>query len=539
MIALVEAGRAGLFSGRNIYKNIVAGLVVGVVALPLAMAFAIASGVKPEQGLYTAVIAGFIVSVFGGSRVQIAGPTGAFIVILSGITAKYGFDGLQVATLMGGCILMLLGLTRLGSIIRFVPSPVIVGFTSGIGIIIFVGQWKYFFGLHPATAGEHFHERLFYLFQALPHLHGATTGLALLSLGLIVVSPYIMKKIPGPLVAMVVATALQAHFKFDGVATIGSTFGGIPHNFPGFHFPVVTADRLIQLAGPAFAIAGLGAIESLLSATVADGMAGTRHNSNQELIGQGLANILSPLFGGFTATGAIARTATNIRTGGNSPLAGITHSIVLVLIIFFLAPLAASIPLCALAAILFVVAWNMSELHRFAAMCRGAPRNDIIVLLVTFFLTVFVDLVVAVNVGVILAALMFLQRMSVSVRVDRHTNQTLNKEIAPGVMVYTVEGPLFFGAVETFENTLAAIHEDPKVLVLCFRNVPFIDITGIQTLREVINQFSRRHVRIILCELNQRVQAKLQRAGVIGAVGEGNVFPLLEKVLAVTAQPSS
>ena len=538
MIAFLEARRAGLFSDKNIYKNLVAGLVVGIVALPLAMAFAIASGIKPEQGLYTAVIAGFIVSVFGGSRVQIAGPTGAFIVILSGITAKYGFDGLQLATLMGGCILLVLGVARLGSIIKFVPSPVVVGFTSGIGLIIFTGQWKDFFGLHLAVTGEHFHEKLFYLLQVLPHLHPATTGLALLSLFLIIVSPYTLKKIPGPLTAMVVATLVQAYFKFDGVATIGSAFGGIPHSFPAFHFPVVTISKMIQLTGPAFAIAGLGAIESLLSATVADGMAGTKHNSNQELIGQGLANIISPLFGGFTATGAIARTATNIRTGGNSPLAGITHSVVLVLIVLFLSPLAAYIPLCSLAAILFVVAYNMSEMHHFVGMCRSAPRNDVIVLLMTFFLTVFVDLVVAVNAGVILAALMFMQRMTASIRVDLHTSKSLNKDIGHGVMVYTIEGPLFFGAVEIFENTLGAIHEDPKVIVLCFRNVPFIDITGIQTLEEVINRFSSRKVRVILCEANARVHAKLQRAGVIRSIGEANVFPLLEKALAATAQPA-
>jgi SulP family sulfate permease len=424
---------------------------------------------------------------------------------------------------------------RLGSIIKFVPSPVIVGFTSGIGVIIFVGQWKDFFGLHPAAAGEHFHEKLFYLLQALPHFHGTTTALSLLSLALILVSPHLFKKIPGPLTAMVVATALQAYFRFDGVATIGSVFGGIPHGFPGFHFPAITASKLIQLAGPAFAIAGLGAIESLLSATVADGMAGTRHDSNQELIGQGLANIISPLFGGFTATGAIARTATNIRTGGDSPLAGIVHSAVLVLIILFLAPLAAYIPLCALAAILFVVAYNMSEMHRFAGMCLSAPRNDVIVLLVTFFLTVFVDLVVAVNVGVILAALMFLQRMSASVRVECLTSQALNRDIAPGVMVYKIEGPLFFGAVEVFENTLAAIHKDPKVLILSFRNVPFIDITGIQTLEEAVSRFIGRNVRIVFCEMNARVQAKLQRAGVIQIIGAENTFPLLEKALAATA----
>jgi len=535
MIAFLEARRAGLFSSSNILRNIISGIIVAVVALPLAMGFAIASGVKPEQGIYTAIVAGFIVSIFGGSRVQIAGPTGAFIVILSGITAQYGFEGLQIATLMGGCILMLLGVMRLGGIIKFVPSPVIVGFTAGIGVIIFVGQWKEFFGLGPVAAGDPFHERFIHLLKAFPHAHLPTTTLGLLSLFLVVAAPYLFKKIPGPLLAMVVATGLDAYFKFDGVATIGSAFGGIPHTLPAFHLPDVTFSKMIQLAGPALAIAGLGAIESLLSATVADGMTETKHDSNQELIGQGLANILSPLFGGFTATGAIARTATNIRMGGNSPLAGIIHSLTLVLTILFLAPFAAYIPLCSLSAILFVVAYNMSDLHHFARMFRSAPRNDVIVLLITFFLTVFVDLVVAVNVGVILASLMFMKRMALSVRVDRHTSQTLKKNVGPGVMVYTIEGPLFFGAVETFENTMAAIHEDPKIVIFCFRNVPFIDVTGIQALEEAIERFMRRGVRIILCEMNLRVQVKLARAGILGAVGKENIFTILPEALTATA----
>lgn len=531
MIALIEAQRAKLFSRKNLFKNIVAGLVVGVVALPLAMAFAIASGVKPEQGLYTAIIAGLAVSLFGGSRVQIAGPTGAFIVILSGITARYGFEGLQIATLMGGCILVLLGVARLGGIIRYVPSPVVVGFTAGIGVIIFVSQWKDFFGLKPAAAGEHFHEKLLYLFRALPQAHLPTLGLALLSLFLIVVTPRFFKRIPGPLVAMVVATILEAYFKFDGIATIGSAFGGIPRGLPNLHVPDVTLSRIIQLAGPALAIAGLGAIESLLSATVADGMTGTKHNSNQELIGQGLANILSALLGGFTATGAIARTATNIRMGGNSPLAGITHSLTLVLTVLFLAPLADHIPLCSLAAILFVVAYNMSDVHHFAHILRKAPRNDVIILLITFLLTVFVDLVVAVNVGVTIASLMFMQRMSAAARVERHTSQTLKKAVGRGTLVYTIEGPLFFGAVDAFENAMASIHEEPTTVILCFRNVPFADITGIQALESAVSLFVKRGTNVILCELNRRMRVKLKRAGILKIVGKDNVFPVLEKAL--------
>lgn len=328
MIALHEAYRAGLLHRKYWASNLVSGLVVGVVALPLAMAFAIASGVKPEQGLYTAIVAGLLVSVFGGSRLQIAGPTGAFIVILAAITAKYGVEGLQIATLMAGVMLLLMGVAKMGVVIKFIPAPVIVGFTAGIGVIIWVGQWKDFFGL-PKVAGEHFHEKFWHLIEVLPQLHFATTALAVLSLLLVTLSPKIrgLKRIPGPLLAMVVATALQSIFKFDGVVTIGSAFGGIPQTLPAFVLPAVSPARVIELIGPAFTIAMLGAIESLLSAVVADGMAGTRHDSNQELIGQGIANIAAPLFGGFAATGAIARTATNIRNGGTSPVSGIVHAV--------------------------------------------------------------------------------------------------------------------------------------------------------------------------------------------------------------------
>lgn len=536
MIALLEAKRAGLFARGHILQNIVAGLIVGVVALPLAMAFAIASGVKPEHGLYTAIIAGLAVSVFGGSRVQIAGPTGAFIVILAAITAEYGFEGLQIATLMGGCILLLMGALRLGSIIKFIPSPVIVGFTAGIGVIIFVGQLKEFFGL-PNAQGDFFHETLLHYMRALPNLHFETTMLALMSLGLVLLSPRVMKRIPGPLVAMIVATALQAYFQFDGVATIGSAFGGIPQQLPSFQVPDVTLAKVVELAGPAFAIALLGAIESLLSAVVADGMAGTRHGSNQELIGQGIANIAAPLFGGFAATGAIARTATNIRNGGTSPLAGITHAAVLVLIILFLAPLASDIPLAALAAILFVVAYNMSEPHRFVAMARRAPRNDVIILLLTFFLTVFADLIVAVNVGVILATLLFMKRMASSVQLERQNKDRLKKEagqdwdLPRDVLVYSVDGPFFFGVAETMQLTLGNINEELRVLVLRLGRVPYIDITGIQTLEGVIESLRKQNVQVMLCEALPVVAKQLRKAGLYKLVGRENVFSTLSQAL--------
>lgn len=542
MIALLEARRAGLFARRHWLPNLVSGVIVGIVALPLAMAFAIASGAKPEQGLYTAIVAGLVVSTLGGSRLQIAGPTGAFIVILSGITAKYGIAGLQIATLMAGVILLLLGLARMGAIIRFIPDPVIVGFTAGIGVIIWVGQWRDFFGL-PAVGGEHFHQKIWQLTQALPQLHPTTTALAVLSLALVVATPRLpgMRRVPGPLVALVVASAAQAVFHFDGVRTIGSAFGGIPQGLPSFQVPRLAPAEIITLIGPAFTIAMLGAIESLLSAVVADGMAGTRHDSNQELIGQGIANIVVPLFGGIAATGAIARTATNIRNGGTGPLAGIVHALTLLLIVLFLAPLAVNVPLAALAAILFVVAWNMSEVKHFGRMVRRAPRADVAILLVTFTLTVFADLVVAVNIGVILAMLQFLRRMATSVEVRQATDQELSQEFAhlglielpPGVLVYNVEGPFFFGAVETFERALAGTHTDPRVLIIRLRWVPFIDITGLQTLEEVIRDLHRRGVRVMVVGANARVAGKLQRAGIVELIGAHNSIGSFADALAL------
>lgn len=407
MFALQEAWRAGLLRRRYWLPNIVAGLIVGVVALPLGMAFAIASGAKPEQGLYTAIVAGLCVSVFGGSRVQIAGPTGAFIVILADIVARYGIDGLQIATFMAGIILVLLALFRLGAVIRYISPPVIIGFTAGIGVIIWVGQWKDFFGLPVVPAG-HFHQKLWLLIQALPDINWAVTCVSLVSLALVVAPrwlPYRLGRIPGPLLALVVMTLMQAVFGFEWLPTIGSTYGNISRALPTFASLNWEYSKWFQLLGPAMAIAMLGAIESLLSASVADRMAGTRHNSNSELFGQGLANIFSPLFGGFAATGAIARTATNIRSGGSSPIAGIVHAMTLILIILVLAPYASYVPLATLAAILFVVAWNMSEVPHALVLFRRAPWFDTLTLLVTFFFTVFLDLIVAVFVGVVLARL--------------------------------------------------------------------------------------------------------------------------------------
>ena len=547
MIAVLEAHRAGLFARVHWLPNLIAGLVVGIVALPLAMAFAIASGARPEQGIYTAIIGGGLISIFGGSRLQIAGPTGAFIAILAGITAKYGIAGLQVATLMAGVMLLLMGLARMGGVIKFIPAPVVVGFTAGIGVIIFIGQWSEFFGL-PKAVGEHFHEKLWHLLQSLPNAHLPTLSFALFGLLIVLLTPRVklLARVPGPLVAMMVVTLLQMIVQLPGVATIGSAFGGIPTGLPTFVVPEMSVPQIITLIGPAFTIAMLGAIEALLSAVVADGMAGTKHDSNQELIAQGFANIVVPFFGGFAATGAIARTATNVRNGATSPLAGIIHAITLIAVLLFLAPLALHIPLAALAAILFVVAWNMSEVKHFAHLLKTAPVADRLILVITFVLTVFADLVVAVNVGVILAILHFIRRMSDAVETLPVDETELHTELArhgiqqlpPDLLVYEIAGPMFFGAVENFERALVQTHADPKTLIIRLRRVPFMDITGIQVLEEVMRKLRLRGIRVMLCEANERVHAKLERAGVIKEdAADDYVDHLIEAIKKVT--PSS
>lgn len=538
MIALLEARTAGLWTRSQIYNNVLAGLVVGVVALPLAMAFAIASGARPEQGIYTAIVAAVLTSLFGGTRVQISGPTGAFIAVLSIITAQHGIAGLQVATLMAGMILIAFGAARLGSVIKYIPKPVVAGFTAGIGVIIFVGQWKDFFGLTPAPSGLRFHEKLWSLIEAWPTINPATTGLALLALAILIIGARFSKRVPAPLVALIVVTAVQAVCKFKGVATIGSAFGGIPRSLPSLSLPSVTLTQVVSLVGPAFTIALLGAIESLLSAVVADGMAGTRHDSNQELIGQGIANVVAPLFGGFAATGAIARTATNIRNGATSPLAGLVHSGFLVIVILLLAPLASAVPLCCLSAVLFVVAWNMSELRHAARMARSAPKPDVAILLLTFFLTVFVDLVVAVNVGVILAALLFMRRMADAVNVEEEgggTNDPGNigsavRSMPDGVVVFSIEGPFFFGAAEKLERALVNVQRR-TTLILRMGQVPFVDATGIFTLEEIITDFTRHGAAVLLAEVRPNVRYKLERGGVIAHVGQDNVTDTLEQAL--------
>jgi SulP family sulfate permease len=551
VIAVLEAAAAGLWSRQHIANNVLAGIVVGIVALPLAMAFAIASGARPEQGIYTAIVASLLTSIFGGSRLQIAGPTGAFIAVLSMITAQHGIGGLQIATLMAGIILLGFGIARLGAVIKFIPEPVIVGFTAGIGVIIFVGQWKDFFGLTPRPSGLRFHEKFLALLQSAPTINPSTTGLALATLFILMVAPRYLRRIPAPLVAMVMITAIQAGFKFNGVATIGSAFGGIPPGLPAFALPSIEFAQVLSLVGPAFTIALLGAIESLLAAVVADGIAGTKHDSNQELIGQGLANIVAPLFGGFAATGAIARTATNIRNGATSPLAGIVHAMFLVAVLVLVSPLASTIPLCCLSAILFVVAWNMSDVPHFLRLARGSPPPDIAVLLITFVLTVFVDLVVAVNVGVILASLLFMRRMALSVNVEMQLDSAsdslaqtvVDRSIPRGVLVYNIEGPLFFGAAEKLAKTLTHIHRPATILVLRMRLVPFVDTTGILAIEEIVADFLKQGARVLLSEVRPNVRHKLDRAGLSHRIGAENIcetYPLaIERAYALKNENNS
>lgn len=539
MFAIQKAYLDGSLGKGKWSNNIIAGLVVGVVALPLAMAFAIASGVTPQAGIYTAIIAGIFVSLFGGSPVQIAGPTGAFIVLLSSIVVNYGFEGLQIATMMAGIILVLMSVAKLGTVIRFIPTPVIMGFTAGIGVTIWVGQWPYFFGFPPLPYMAHFHEKLWDMIQSLPYSDLPTLGIALLSLSLLLVLPKIpyINKVPAPIVAMIVATVIQAIYQFPTVLTIGSAFGGIPQGLPEFSVPKLSFDKILSLIGPAFTIAMLGAIESLLSAVVADGMSGTKHESNTELFGQGLANIFAPLFGGIASTGAIARTATNIRQGGNSPVAGIVHAITLGAILLFLAPYAVYIPLASMAAILFVVAYNMSDVPRFIRMLILAPRPDQIILLLTFFLTIFTDLVVAVNVGVVLAVLQFMRKMVNTIDVHEASSAELSAQIRheirihPEIMVYTVEGPLFFGAISAFDRALNSIHKDPKYLIIRFVKVPFVDLKGLRILRGIIEELQKRGIEVLLSDVSYNIRREMYKSDFLDILGRHHMYRQFESAL--------
>jgi SulP family sulfate permease len=526
----------------------VAGVVVGVVALPLSIAFAIASGVPPQAGLYTAIIAGAIVAVLGGSRVQIAGPTGAFVVIVYGIVHQYGIAGLTVATMMAGVILIVLGAARLGGAIKFIPHPVITGFTSGIALIIFTTQIRDLLGLPVQSMPAAFLAQVGVIAERATALNAWAPLVAVLSFAIVVYWPRVTRRVPSPFVALIATTAL-VQLAGIPVETIGSRFGVIDASFPAPTIPIITFDMMRGLVAPAFAIAMLGGIESLLSAVVADGMSGGRHRSNMELVAQGAANIVAPMFGGIPATGAIARTATNIRAGARTPVSGLVHSITLLMITLFVGRWVALIPMATIAGILVVVAWHMSEVHTFRATLR-APRSDAAVLLVTFALTVFVDLTVALGVGMVLASFLFMRKMAEVTEVRAVTDafrdeydddaatdgSTIASGVPDGVEIYEIDGPFFFGAAETFKETIAALQRPPKVLILRMRRVGLLDATGLALLRDLAGKGGRGGFTLLLTEVQAQPLRALQNSRVIETIGVDNCAPDVELALARARQ---
>ena len=524
-------------------RDLLAGVIVGIVALPLAIAFAIASGVSPERGLYTAIVAGFLISALGGSRVQIGGPTGAFVVIVSGIVAQYGVDGLVLATLMAGFIIVAFGLLRWGGAIKFIPYPVTIGFTSGIALIIFSSQIRDLLGLEMTAVPAPFVAKWGAYVRAFDSVNPWAFVVAIATLAIIVAWPKVSRRIPGPFVALI-ATTLLVQLLHLPVETIGARFGEIHAGLPRPTLPVITLERMRVLAAPAFTIALLAAIESLLSAVVADGMIGGRHRSNMELVAQGIANIASPLFGGMPATGAIARTATNVKNGGRTPVAGMTHALTLLLITLFFGRWAALIPLATLAAILVVVAFHMSEWRTFASEFR-APKSDVAVLLTTFLLTVLVDLTVAIEVGMVLAAFLFMRRMAevtnISVLTHEFTdpiddfehdpNAVRRRAIPEGVQVYEITGPFFFGAAETFKDRVSRIAGKPKVLILRMRHVLAIDSTGLHALRELVQRSRREGILVVLSDVHAQPVVALERSGLYDDLTEENVHGNIDDAL--------
>jgi len=524
-------------------RDLIAGVIVGIVALPLAIAFAIASGLSPERGLYTAIVAGFLISLLGGSRVQIGGPTGAFVVIVSGIVQQHGVDGLVIATLMAGFILVAFGLLRLGVAIKFIPYPVTIGFTSGIALIIFSSQIRDLLGLEMSSVPSAFLPKWDAYVHAFDTVNPWALVVAVATLAIITFWPRISTRIPGPFVALIVTTAL-AQLLHLPVETIGARFGTIHAGLPQPSVPHLSIPTLQALAGPAFTIALLAAVESLLSAVVADGMIGGRHRSNMELVAQGVANIASPLFGGMPATGAIARTATNVKNGGRTPVAGMTHAVTLLLITLFFGRWAALIPLATLAAILVVVAFHMSEWRTFISEFR-APKSDVAVLLTTFLLTVLVDLTVAIEVGIVLAAFLFMRRMAEVTNIsvlthefadpvddfERDPNAVLRRAIPQGVQVYEITGPFFFGAAEMFKDRVGRIAGKPKVLIIRMRHVPAIDSTGLHALRELVHRSRKDGMLVILSDVHAQPVVALDRSGLYDELTEDNIHGNIDDAL--------
>lgn len=532
------------YSKETFVSDLTAGVIVAIVALPLAIAFAIASGVKPEQGLYTAIIAGAAISILGGSRVQISGPTGAFIVVIYAIVQQYGYDGLAVATLMAGIMLVLMGLLRMGTLLKFIPYPLTVGFTSGIALIIFSSQIKDLLGLETGPVPAEFIGKWTLFAENIATLNLTALAVSVASILIILLWPRVTKRIPGSLIAILAATAAVQLLDLP-VETIGSRFGAVPSSFPTPTLPVASWAMVRELFSPALTLALLGAIESLLSAVVADGMMGTRHRSNMELIGQGVGNILSPLFGGIPATGAIARTATNVRNGGKTPVSGIVHAIVLLLIMLFFGRWAALIPMPALAAILVVVAYNMSEWRTFRKLLRY-PKSDVLVLVATFVLTVLIDLTVAIEVGIVLSALLLMKRMS-----DTTEMQIITRGLAEGeqeeeeiddyhiesrdvpddVAVFEVQGSLFFGAVEQFKETLGELRTHPRVFILRTRNVRAIDATGLQAIEDLVTRLRTEGVKFLVSGVHAQPMMAMRAAGLIDLIGEENLCGNIDEAL--------
>ena len=526
------------YDKKTFMSDLMAGIIVGIVALPLAIAFGIASGVTPEKGIITAIVAGLVISLFGGSKVQIGGPTGAFIIIIYGIIHKYGFEGLTIATLMAGFFLVLFGLLRLGTIIKYIPYPIVVGFTSGIAVTIFTTQIKDLFGLTLPSNPSDFIEKWGVYLQNFNTIDPWCALIGVASVVVIAVTPRFSKKIPGSLIAIILMTIVALLLKnFAGVLsieTIGDRFS-ISNELPAAQVPDMNWETIKSLVSPAITIAILGSIESLLSATVADGVIGDHHDSNTELVAQGLANIASPLFGGIPATGAIARTMTNINNGGKTPVAGIIHAVVLLLIFLFLMPLAKYIPMACLAGVLVVVSYGMCGWRSFLELMKN-PKSDVTVLLITFFLTIIFDLTIAIEVGLIIACLLFMKRMSETTDVKAITEEIdLNQDaefstgnldhliIPQGVEVYEINGPYFFGAGNKFEEIMASFGDRPKVRIIRMRKVPFVDSTGIHNLTNLCEMSKKEGIQIVLSGVREKVNGQLEHAGFYHLIGEENI----------------
>lgn len=525
------------YSGEQLTKDIIAGIIVAIIALPLSIALALASGVQPEQGLYTAIIAGFVIALLGGSRVQISGPTAAFATIVAGIAAKNGMDGLMTATIMAGIILIIFGICRFGKMIKFIPHTITTGFTSGIAVTILIGQLKDFFGLTFTNAPIETLDKLGEVFRCFATWNMQALIIGLVSLAILILMPKLLKRIPPSLIAVIVSAALVKMFHMN-VNTIGDLYT-ISAGLPRFTLPVFSFETIRTVLPDAFTIAILAAIESLLSCVVSDGMIGDKHNSNMELVAQGAGNIASALFGGIPATGAIARTAANVKNGGRTPISGIVHAVVLLLILLLLMPYASLIPMPTIAAILFVVAYNMSEWHTFAHLVKSSPKSDVFVLVTTFVLTIAFDLVVAIGIGIVLAAILFMARMADVTDVhgwryveDGGDIENL-RDVPPGVFVYEISGPMFFGAADKLASLY--LYKNAKVIIIRMSGVPAIDATAVHKLELFLKKCRKKNVTPIFSHVNEQPMNVLRKSGFCDALGEDYICDNIDTALALAA----